>query len=183
MIDLTPKFLELQRFKPPTVGRYKISELWGVLNAYDTPEQFIKGKIIDFESAMKMKMGTLKHKLCQECLEGWEIEKKTEFTITTLAGEDFLIVGMADAIKDDTIMEIKTSDTLIEKAKRWHEWQLKMYLGMFNQKYGIIVQPIIKKGLFLKTIGEVKENKDWFNKEINKIIELHKNLCQMRKKN
>lgn len=176
IINLTPKFLEIQTFKPPVIGRYHISGLWGVLNGYDTVEQFVKGKAIDFPTALKMKMGILKHQLVQECLEGWELERKVEFHIPNT---NIIIVGKCDAIKGNTILEIKTSDHLISEAKRWHIWQVKMYLPMFNVENGIILQPIVKNGLFLKSIGEIKKNDKWFNNQLDKIIELHK-ACQIQ---
>lgn len=169
MIDLTAKLLEIQAFKPPIIGRYHISGLWGVLNHYDTPEQFIKGKTIDLQTAFKMKMGTLKHELIQELLPDWEIEKKTEYKY-----KDFILVGKCDAIKDDTILEIKTSDKVMPEAKRWHIWQVKMYLSMFKKERGIIVQPTITNSkLLLREIGRVKREDKWFMGELTKIEKLH----------
>ena len=175
IIDLTKKFLEIQAFKPPILGKYHISGLWGVLNHYDTLQGFLKGKTIDFPTALKMKMGTLKHQLCQECLEGWELEKKIEFKIPNT---NITLIGKCDAIKGNTILEIKTSDHLISEAKRWHIWQIKMYLSMFNVENGIILQPIVKNGLFLKSIGEVKKNDTWFKKQLELIHKLHLEAVQ-----
>lgn len=176
--DLTDIFLTKQQHKPVEVGRYSISRLWGVLNHYCSLEDFLKGETISFKSALQMKMGVLKHDLIQELLPDWKIEVKTEYKY-----KDFVIVGKCDASKDDTILEIKTSDKLIETAKRWHEWQVKMYLSMFKKEKGIIVQPIITSSkLFLKEIGVVKRDDLWFKKELLKIEELHNEIKTQKEK-
>jgi hypothetical protein len=177
MIDLTSKLLEKQKARPVEIGRYSVSRLWGVLNGYCLPGEFLKGEKIDFKSALNMRLGTLKHDLVQELLPDWELEVKKEYK-----HKDWILVGKCDATQDDTILEIKTSDKVIEKAKRWHEWQVKMYLGMFDKENGIIVQPVIKPNrLLLKEIGSVKKNNDWFIKELGKIDELHKELVLLKK--
>jgi len=177
MIDLTNIFLERQQQKPVETGRYHISRLWGVLNGYCTPQEFLKGEKIDFNSALRMAMGTLKHDLIQELLPDWKIEVKKEYR-----HKDWVLVGKCDAHNKDTILEIKTSDKLIPTAKRWHIWQVKMYLSMFKRDKGIIVQPIITPNkLLLKEIGIVERDEKWFREELEKINELHIKLTQLNR--
>jgi len=177
IIDLTDRLLAKQQPKPPEIGRYSISTLWGVLNGYSTPEEYIKGEDVDFKSALRMRLGSLKHDLIQEFLiPEYEIEKKTEYKY-----KDFVLVGKCDAINKTQILEIKTSDEIIPEAKRWHIWQVKMYLSLFKKEKGVIVQPIITASkLFLKEIGCVEKNDIWFKKEMLKIDILHKQLAEIK---
>ncbi len=88
---------------------------------------------------------------------------------------DFEIVGMADMMNDQEILEIKTSQKVHPKAKPWAAHQIKLYLTLFEIPKGRIVQPI--KGdnkLYLKVLGEYKRNDAWFNKEMEKLAEFHK---------
>ncbi len=175
-IDLTDKFLALQKGHKPAIGRYSISSLWGVLNGFISPEDWFKGEEITLESALRMGLGTKKHEMIEELLEGYEIEKKTEF-----AYKDFILVGKCDATKDNTILEIKTSDKLIPQAKRWHSWQLKCYLSMFGKDEGFICQPVFSKTKFyLKDIGRVERNEKWFKLELEKIDILHQKLLKWK---
>lgn len=179
-IDLTDKLLEKQQKGKPQIGRYSISQLWGVLNGFSTPKEWLKGEKIDFQNALRMRMGTLKHELVQELLEDdWQIEKKAE-----LLYKDFILVGKADGIKGDTIMEIKTSDLIIPQAKKWHIWQLKMYLSMFNKEKGVIYQPVVQKSrLYLKEIGVVKQDKKWFKEQLELINHFHLEIKNVSQKN
>jgi len=91
---------------------------------------------------------------------------------------NFTIVGVADCINQNEILEIKTSQKVHDKAKPWAAHQLKLYLTLFEIPKGRIVQPIISKGLYLKVLGEYKRNDQWFEKEMLKLAEFHKQLCQ-----
>lgn len=193
-IDLTEQLLAKHQ-KKPTIGRYSVSQLWGVLNGYITPEKWLGGESVSVDKALMMDMGSLKHKFVQELLPDWELEKKTEMgylegglreiskALDNKLKPIFTLVGKCDGIKGDTIMEIKTSDKLIPQAKKWHEWQVKMYLSMFPAQIGIIYQPVFtSKKLYLKQIGEVSRNDKWFNKQLELINNLHKQLCEIQKK-
>lgn len=174
-IDLTEALLDKQKSRPFVLGRYSVSRLWGILNGYCTPEEFIRGEHIDFRSAMRMRMGTLKHELVQELMPEWKLEVKKEYKY-----KGIIIVGKCDALKDDTILEIKTSEKVIDVAKRWQIWQVKMYLSMFKVSKGIIVQPTTTSSrLLLKDIGTIERNDAWFKKELVKIEDLHKTLKEL----
>ena len=174
-IDLTELFLEKQKHRPIKMGRYHISRLWGLLNGYTTPEEYLKGEIVDFQSALRMRMGTLKHDLIQELLDGWEIEQKKEYK-----HKDFILVGKCDAINKTDILEIKTSDKIINTSKRWHDWQVRMYLSMFKRENGIIVQPVVQRNkLLLREIGKIRRNDKWFKLELAKIETLHRRLKEI----
>ena len=172
-IDLTKVFLESFK-KKRILGRYNVSEIWGINNGYTAPQEYLSPKPTSLLEALRMKEGTLKHLLVGECLEriGWEIEKKIEYPY-----KDIIIIGKADGIKDDMVVEIKTSDKIIAQAKRWHIDQLKFYLSMFQKPTGIVFQPIkTADKLFLKEIGQVKRGDMWFKNQLEKLYQFHQKL-------
>ncbi len=48
--DLTDQILEPHSNK---IGRYSISKIWGILNGYLTPEQYIKGEEHTLEDILR----------------------------------------------------------------------------------------------------------------------------------
>ena len=171
MIDLTQKLLDMYSPRIGKVGRYSCSKIWGILNGYCTPEQYINGEEIDFKSAMNMWQGTTKHAQIQQLLEDdYFLEYKRELKVG-----DFTIVGMADALNWEEILEIKTSEKVHDKAKPWAVHQLKLYLTLFERPKGRIVQPLrTANKLYLKELGEYKRDDTWFYKEMEKLNEFHK---------
>ena len=169
MIDLTPRLRELYGEKKRKLGRYNASEIWAIDKGYLKPENYLKKEILDFKSIFRMWQGTWKHKQVEELLEGWKLERKTEY-----AHENWTLVGKADGLKDNQVLEIKTSTTLFDKAKSWHEYQVKLYCSLFLKEEGIICQPVIKgNSLILKIIGTVKRDDKWFLRVIEKIDKFH----------
>lgn len=162
------------------IGRYRVSDLWGMLNGYLPPEQFLNENIKEISEIVKMLLGETKHFFVEKYLKilGYETEISVEKTIN-----DFVIVGRIDAYKDETILEIKTSDKLLNKAKKWHEFQLKVYLSLFEKNFGQVVQPAFNsKNFYLKVIGEVKRDDDWFyNFVIPQLEEYHKKVVNFYK--
>lgn len=175
MIDLTGKLLSKYHKKEGKIGRYSCSRIWAMLNGYTTPEQYLKGEEIDFRGAMNMWQGTFKHEVIQELLKD---DYFLEYKKVKQVG-DFEIVGMADCIIWDEILEIKTSDKVHLKAKPWAINQLKLYLSLFEIPKGRIVQPIkTANKLYLKVLGEYKRNDVWFSKTMDKLAIFHKRIME-----
>ncbi len=173
--NLTEFLLEKYASKKGEIGRYNTSSLWAITHGYLSVKEFLEGKPIDSLSAFRMWQGTGKHLQIQELLEGkFEIETKVEFKSPEY---DWILVGKADALSKDTVLEIKTSTDLMFEAKPWAEYQCRAYCSLFEKKKGIIVQPIVKDSqIFLKTIGEVKRDDKWFQGELKKLDNFHLKL-------
>jgi len=173
-IDLTQLLLKSYENKR-VVGRYSVSDLFGMLNGYLPPEKYLENRTIQVEEALRMKMGEAKHYIVRPLLEalGFEAEVKKEYPV-----DDFVLVGKVDAMKDDLIIEIKTSDKLLREPKKWHEFQLKCYLTIFEKPRGIIGQPVINNGTFyIKVLKEYKRDDKWFlEKVIEPLKEYHRIL-------
>ena len=123
-----------------------------------------------------MWQGKSKHKQVQELLEGYVLEEKKEHV-----HNDWLLVGKADAYNEDHILEIKTGDTIKDKAKEWHEYQARIYCSMFERPICYIVQPVVKsERIILKTIGEIKRNDNWLQKRLEIIDGFHKELQELQ---
>lgn len=189
MFDLTASLLEANKPYERTKGRYNASELWGIThtdwngNPYLTPEMWVENKQKEFPQVFRMWEGSNKHKAIQELfqydqqLKDYEIEKKIEYKVN----DNITLVAKADAIKDD-ILEIKTTNEVLYKAKPSHIYQLKLYLSIFEKPNGYIVQPIIRGDkLLLNIIGSSKRDDIFFKKECDKLIEFHKKVCLINK--
>jgi len=166
--DLTDQILKPY---PNKIGRYSISKIWGILNGYLTPEQYIKGEEHTLEDILRMNEGTMKHKFLEKYAIG-ETEIKKEYDCG-----DFVIVGKCDELTENEVIEYKTSVKLYDKPKAWHIHQLKMYLTIFERPLGIIYQPKIIKGRFiLDTLGTTQNNYLWFQEQISKLRIFHEEL-------
>jgi hypothetical protein len=178
--NLKPLLAEKYVDKPGVIGRYSVSAVWGILNGYTTPEEYIKGKKIDYESAFRMWEGTAKHGQVQSLFEGneyYEIEKKIEY----LTEYNWTLVGKADLLDRESVIELKTSTSEMDKAKKWAEFQCKLYCTMFERPKGIICQPVKNgKELYLKSLGEVERNDKWFATQLAKLNEFHNQLLKTK---
>jgi len=169
--DLTDKILSDYSGNRNKIGRYSVSKIWGILNGYLTPEQYIKGEDFTLEAILRMNDGTMKHKFLEKYAIG-ETEIKKVFDC-----RDFVIVGKVDELTDEAVIEYKTSTKLYDKPKSWHSFQLRMYLTMFERPLGIIYQPKIINGRFiLDTLGTSRRNDTWFWEQINKLNKFHEEL-------
>jgi hypothetical protein len=83
--------------------------------------------------------------------------------------------------KPDEVWELKTSKSLLDKAKPWHEHQAKLYATIFEKDYGVVYQPFERDGLFLKCLGRVKRDDEWFKGELEKLLEFHKKIEEIVK--
>ncbi len=168
--------------KERIVGRYSVSELWGLLTInsrtgkpYTSPKEWLNPSSKTFQSCFKMWEGTMKHKAVEELLpETWKTEIKKEYQY-----KDITLVGQIDALSKDAVLEIKTSVDLMFEAKPWAEYQCRAYCSLFGKKKGIIVQPVVKNNqIILKTIGEVERDNKWFARELKKLNSFHLELLK-----
>ena len=170
-IDLTKHLL--REPKKRQLNRFSISELYYLLAGWTKLEDYVNGKQFTPQEAWVMQLGSLKHAWTQEHLKtiGYDVEIKKELKIG-----DIELVGVADALTKDHGLEIKTSDKLKVQASRAHEYQARMYASLFNVPLFYVMQPVMNsEKAYLKTIGEVKQNKKWFEKEVVRIQEFYKN--------
>lgn len=182
IIDLTDSLLRSCGHKPPQKNRYSVSSVWGILNGYTSVDEFLNGKPVDFNAAMRMSNGRAKHAQIQELLptDKYEIEKKCELSDPPYA---FTLVGRADFMDGKTVYEIKTTSSVLEKAKPWHIVQLKLYCTMFRRETGVVVQPVVKgERLILNELGTVKRNDEWFKKQMDKLSEFNERVSAEREK-
>ena len=196
MIDLK-KPLQIyteKRDRENKVGRYSCSSIYAFLQGWETPEDFIKGKQMDFAGQFNCWEGTYKHKAIEELMEilGYETEVKKEMKVG-----DFTIVGIADYLSKDEVSDLKTSRELYSKAKKWHEFQVKLYCTLFEKPVGKIMQPVFEEeykpnkvgipkpvptNFYLKEIGSVKRDDSWFKKEMEKLSAFHKEVVKLKNK-
>jgi len=175
--DLTSSLLEKYKGRPKKVGRYSVSDVWAIEKVYLTVEKFFAGQDNDFISCFRMWQGTWKHQQVQELLQGYIVEKKVEYP-----HEDWLLVGKADAMNEDHVLEIKTGDTIKDEAKEWHMYQGKIYCTIFQRPECFIVQPVVKgETIRLKTIGTVQRDDKWFEEKLKVIGEFHKKVYEHSK--
>jgi len=176
-IDLTPVLIKKQNFhKKKDIARFSVSQCWGFTRGYTSVDEYLNGKENDFVSCFRMWQGTWKHEQVQELLQlydpTYEMEKKI---VERYYGWD--LVGKADAINKDHILEIKTSDKVFEKAKNYMEYQGLMYCSLFKKDYCLIVQPIkTSNKIYLKELARVERDEKKFNRELLKIDKFYQQL-------
>lgn len=167
--DLTKKLLELNKYERKP-NRYNVSELYGLLNGYPQTKPTI-------QDIIRMANGTMKHKWLEQFAEGQtEVKKEIDY-------DDFVLVGKCDELLDNAVVEYKTSDKVMDKAKPWAVFQVRMYLSMFERPLGIIYQPVIKNNKFiLKCLGTTHRNDDWYAEQIDKLKQYVKGFSSMGQK-
>ena len=176
-MDITE--LLLKRFAPQKqeIGKFNASSIYGITHRYTNIEEYLNGKQFSFIEAFRCWNGTAKHNQIQELFEGleeYEIEKRAEYKY-----KDFVVVGKADLLTKDQIIEIKTSQDLMSEAKPWALYQCKIYCSLFDRTKGIIVQPIIKgSSIELKELGVVEKDDKFFQKELVKLENFHKQVLE-----
>lgn len=172
------------------VGRYSVTKLLDITTGKMTPEEYIKGETFDFVSCFRMREGTIKHNSVEEVLEylGYKTEVKKEMD----CGE-FVIVGVADILTDNSVGEIKTRNENINKTNRWNEYQAKFYCTLFDRLNCILFQPRVSTkekmyggqeitGWWLEKFGEQKRNDAWVKKQIELVAKFDKQLKEYVKK-
>lgn len=171
--------LAFREQKPRQLGRFKVSDVWAILNGYLPPEKYFEIEHIDNEQMSRMQYGIMWHDYFSTLLEkdGWICDQeklKQEYHY-----KDIVLVGIPDGIKDDVVLEMKTKmDGLVEE-KKWYITQVKCYLSMYNKKIGIIAQPHIDTDIYLRFVKEVKRNDTWFNGVLDKLVEYNETLKKL----
>ena len=188
MIDLTKTLVDRtnNRTYKRNIERFSISDCWAIVNGYKDIDTYLNGEQFDFISAFRMWEGVHTHNQVQELLVemGWEVEKKFEKKF----GYEWTLVGKVDAVnlslEEGSILEIKTSKEVMEKAKKWHEHQCKMYCTLLEKPSALVVQPVYTDNqLYLKELACVKRNDAWFMKQMDKINEFYLQLKERTKTN
>lgn len=177
-INLTSLLLQRMQSYPRKRGRYSPSEIYGILYGFGgkktTPEEWMNPKPKAPKDAIKMWTGTIAHDQIQRLLkrEGCEIKKEYPYRDIVLAGKADYHVDPLDPTSD--IWEFKTADKIMEEAKDSHEHQAKLYCTMFDRPRTRIFQPLqTEDALFLKEIGVVTRDDEWFAGEMEKLYEFH----------
>ncbi len=174
-IDLTNALREKMKSRPRVRGRYNSSELWGILNGYTTPEEWLHPKERTPIELLRMQMGIIVHDHIQKLLppEGNEVKKEYHY-------QDIVLVAKVDHLPPhlpDEVWELKTSQEPMEHAKPWACEQIKLYLSIFERPKGIIFQPVSNaQGLFLKRIGEVCRDDKWFLGQMEALVKFHRKV-------
>lgn len=164
-IDKTKEFLALYPPKAGVMGRYSCSKIWSFLNGYCSPQQYLEGETVDFKGALRMFNGTMRHEAFPKLFPEYQSEVKKEMKVGK-----FIIVGVADYLNKEEVLEMKTSEKVYEKAKPWAIHQAKLYCNLFDRQIARIIQPIIKGNkLLFKELSVVKKDDSWFKAEMEKL--------------
>lgn len=161
---------------PRVRGRYSSSEMYAIMNDWITPETWMKGEERDITALMKMWKGIAGHDQIQFLLEKEYCEVKKVFEYKGIK-----LVAKADYLPDgqhaDEVWEFKTHETVLDKSKKWHDYQVKLYTSIFQRERGVILQPVeTPTRVLLKKIGEVKRNDTWFVNQLEKLLEFNKEV-------
>lgn len=181
IISLREGIKKLTLKKERKIGRYNVSDIWAMLNGYLPIEQYTKTDELDNAALVNVFLGTEKHTIINKLLNSIYPEGIQEQKIEKDFG-DFVIVGRADFIVGDKIVEIKTSNVVMSTSKTWHDYQLSWYLWLFNKPVGLIVQPLITykqnkpEDICLKIIKKLKVNPVWCEQELKKLKDYHNKL-------
>lgn len=130
---------------------------------------------INFKGVMNMWRGTMKHNALEPLLQ--KLGYQTEIKMEHQTPYDWVLVGIVDAMADDHLLEIKTTDSILDTAKEWHVTQGRLYCSMFERPSCTIVQPVIdweNEKLYLKHLRSVKRNDKWFENTLQRIDEIIK---------
>jgi hypothetical protein len=159
------------------IGRYSCSKIWGMINGYLKPEDYIKGEEFSVESAVRMQQGTYKHKFLESLFPDHQTEIKKEYEL-----ENFTLVGIADILdlEGKNICDFKTSAEIKPEAKPWDILQLVLYLTIFERDKGYILQPRYDKDkMWLEIIGEAERDDKLFDKYIKQLEKYHNKLKKL----
>lgn len=176
-INLTQKLRQKMASRSRIRGRYSASEIYAINYGFRegklTPEQWMRSPERSTKELLTMWSGTGMHNQIQGLLGGRDYkEEKVEFPY-----KDIIIVAKADFMPShlpDEVWEFKTSEKLMKKAKPWAEHQVKLYTTMFKKKKGTIYQPVQDDdGIYLKDLGSVERDDEWFENEMRMLYDFH----------
>jgi hypothetical protein len=180
-IDLRPYLKNKMKTRPRVRGRYNSSELYAITHGWVTPEQWINPTDKLMADIMRMWSGIGIHNQLEDLLGTEYSEKKKEFVY-----KDIVLVGKVDYMPPqfpDHIWEFKTSEKLMEKMKPWAEHQVKLYCTMFDKSKGSVFQPVKNsEGMYLKCLGTVDRDDNWFEEEMKKLYEFHLKVVSLYEK-
>ncbi len=183
-IDVTPLLMEKLGKKTRKIGRYNCSDLYAIKAGWLTPEKFLDGEEVDFTGLMRMLSGIVLHEKIQMLLEKDACEVKVEYPY-----KDIVLVGKADYLppESDEVWDFKTSEKIMDKAKPWNNFQIKLYCSMFKKEVGRIYQPIIKgeegeRSFVLVDKGGVERDDSWFQKELENLYRFHLKVVELKEK-
>ena len=177
-IDLTHRLIEKFGKKTNKIGRYSVSGIYAIFAGWTKPEDYFREQYNDFEGIKRMWSGVINHDFIESLLEKEKCEIKVVYKY-----KDIEIVGKCDYMpNEDEVIDFKTSDHILDKAKPWHLFQVQMYATMFNKKIGSIYQPILKDDKYiLKFLGSVERNDFWYEKQCEKLYQFHEKLIEIQK--
>jgi len=195
-IDLKPAIMEEieENQRDREVGRYRVSEIYALLNNWTPPKEYLLREKIDFINAYQMWRGTGKHKDIEGLMKrlGYEVEVPIEKKVGEMT-----ISGRCDFTSKDFIGDLKTGLELIGASKKWQDFQVKMYCSLFEKQYGYIVEAIEKTDYipnkanrltikvvdcYLKVIGVVEKDDKWFDEQMVLLEKYHNKLKVVNKK-
>jgi predicted RecB family nuclease len=180
-VDLSPILIQKMGGKSRTQGRYNASELYFLNNGSTKPEDWLNPPSRAFVELMRMWKGIAAHEMVQGLLHSEWCEIKQTHTSGPIT-----LVGKSDYLPPEfpgEVWEFKSSDNLMKDAKPWHLHQARLYATMFNKDRGVVMQPVHNDdGIFLKEIGVVERDDVWFNKEIEKLMDFHEKVEDLRNK-
>jgi len=160
---------------PRKRGRYNASELYGIVNKYLSPQDWISPPEKDIVSMLRMWSGILVHDHIQRLLPPNTNEVKKEHYHNGI-----VLVAKADNVPtppSDEVWEFKSSATAMDSSKPSHDYQVRLYCSIFERQKGLVFQPVqSSKGLFLKRIGTIERDDKWFEQELEKLYIFHKKV-------
>lgn len=170
-INLTPKLQQKMSSRSRIRGRYNASEMYFIVNGLTTPEEWLNPSEKEVKEMITMWNGIGTHNQIQDLLGDEYCEIKREFVY-----RDIVLVGKADYLppKKNEVWEIKTSEKRMKEMKPWHRLQTMLYCTMFEKEVGVIYQPVKNiEGIYLKEIGRVIRDDNWFQEELKKLYLFH----------
>lgn len=179
-LNLTPLLRKHFEPYPRKRGRYNSSELFRIARGYLKPEEWAQPRPWGLPAMLGMWNGRVVHDYIERLLprEGNEVKIVYEHNITPT--QTIQLVAKADHCPPhlpSEVWEFKTSKEGLKKSKPEHEYQLKLYCTIHQKQKGVIYQPVQNgNGLFLKNIGEVSRDDNWFREQMTILEEFHKKV-------
>lgn len=177
-IDLTPRLRAKMTSRPRVRGRYNSSELYAILYGFGKkkrmmdPHEWMHPEPRQVKDMLNMWNGTMTHEHVQKLLKSELCEIKKEIKY-----KDITLVAKADYLPDhvDEVWEFKTSEKLMDHMKPWQEHQAQVYTTAFERSRTVVYQPLQSDthGIFLKDIGSVERDDEWFRAELEKLYQFH----------
>lgn len=180
-VDLSPVLKGRMKSYPRTKGRYNSSEMYFINSGSTKPEEWLNPAERSVFELLRMWKGIAAHNMVQDLLDKKHCEIKREHTWNGIT-----VVGKVDYLPPEypeEVWEFKSSENLMDVSKPWHEYQVKLYCTMFERPRGVVLQPVENKdGLYLKEIGYVTRDDQWFADEMAKLYAFHLTVEEILRK-